>query len=76
MPRIDARVLRDNLSRLLDRIDHGENFTIERGGRAIARIVPALAPVPSPTRPDRNPRLFQQRSHEPRQRPGRVRAPE
>ena len=58
MPKIDARAARENFNRLLDRIDVGENFVIIRGGQAIARLVPAFAPVACPKRPDCSRILF------------------
>lgn len=58
MPNIDARLARENFNQLLDRIDGGENFVILRGGQAIARLVPAYAPVPNPRRPDQSRALF------------------
>ena len=58
MPKIDARAARENFNQLLDRIDGGENFVILRGGQAIARLVPAFAPVASPRRPDQSQALF------------------
>jgi antitoxin (DNA-binding transcriptional repressor) of toxin-antitoxin stability system len=54
MPKIEARAARENFNQLLDRIDGGENFVILRGGHAIARLVPAFAPVACPKRPDRS----------------------
>lgn len=42
MTTITARDASRGFSRLLDRVERdGEEYTIERGGRAVARIVPA-----------------------------------
>ncbi len=42
MTTITARDASRGFSALLDRVEHdGEEYTIERGGRVIARIVPA-----------------------------------
>jgi len=41
------------LSKLITRVEQGEEITISRNGRPVARLVPL-----SPRRPDRTPGLF------------------
>jgi prevent-host-death family protein len=40
MTQVGVRELRDNLSRYLERVQHGENVVVTDRGRAIARVVP------------------------------------
>ncbi len=42
MERIGAAEVRRRLSRLLDRVAQGENLTITRHGKPVARLVPML----------------------------------
>jgi prevent-host-death family protein len=41
---VGVRDLRDNLSRHLDRVRHGEEIVVTDRGRAIARVLPIGAP--------------------------------
>ncbi|MFF2651540.1 type II toxin-antitoxin system Phd/YefM family antitoxin [Streptomyces sp. NPDC058045] len=48
-----ARELNQKSSALLDRVEHGEEITVTRNGRAVARIVPVdhIEFPPHPTTP-------------------------
>lgn len=43
MDTIGAYDAKTHLSRLLDRVEHGESLTITRNGKPVARLVPAEA---------------------------------
>jgi len=40
-----AREVQHGLSSILDRVENGEEFTVTRRGRVVARIVPVPAPT-------------------------------
>ena len=44
MPEVGIRVLRDNLSRYINRVREGEEVVITDHGRAVARIMPLDQP--------------------------------
>ena len=39
---VGVRELRNNLSRFLDRVRHGEELVVTNRGRAVARVVPVV----------------------------------
>jgi len=50
MSTIGAYEAKTHLPALLERVEHGEHFTITRHGRAIARLVPVDDPPPDAVR--------------------------
>jgi prevent-host-death family protein len=46
MDTVGAFEAKTHLSALLERVAHGESFTITRHGRPVARLVPAEQPEP------------------------------
>ncbi len=45
MTTVGASEAKTHLAQLLDRVEHGESFTVTKRGRAVARLVPVDHPV-------------------------------
>jgi prevent-host-death family protein len=48
METVGSYEAKTHLPKLLERVEHGETFTITRHGKPIARLVPAVATVERP----------------------------
>jgi prevent-host-death family protein len=63
---VGAFEAKTKLSELLDRVEKGEEITITRHGRVVARLVPGNRPESTPEERDRLMRAFWARPNRPR----------